>query len=215
MKRIFLVVVVLLALFAVASGQMKVNKKAGTDTSEQALLRFERDMADAFLQRERGALKQYLAEDFRLTTGDGVRDRAQFLESAARDAAGFASIDLDARHVRFYDDTAVSTGIATFKTRVAAQASEPAEARGEAGTATGSAVVNVTELARAEAGNPPAQKQRAIHPPMSTPDDLAPPPDSTGASQDDGAQYRYTAVYVRRQRRWQAVALQLTRVAQP
>lgn len=211
MKRIFFVVVALLALFAVALGQMKVNQTTQASNSEEELMRFERDWADAFLRRERGVLKQYLADDFRLTTGDGVSDRAQFLESAEHDAAGFSSIDLSARSMRLYGDTAVSNGIATFKTRTVGGASEPAEIRGEAATATGSAVVNVAELSREEAVNPSPHKQKAIHPPMSTPDNLQPPRDAATAPDATNVQYRYTAVYVRRQGRWQAVALQLTR----
>ncbi len=217
MKRIFLLVVPALALFTVATGQMKVNQTKQAGDSEQDLMRVEREWVDAYVRGDASALKQYLAGDFRLTTGDGVSDRAHLIEAARNNAAGFASVELSARRVSIYGDTAVSTGLATLRKPRDSGDAPPTEIRGEAATATVTAEVNVAELARREAENPPAQRQRAIHPPMSAPDDDLPPRDESlaPAATTGGGEYRYTAVYVRRGRRWQAVALQLTRVAQP
>jgi ketosteroid isomerase-like protein len=108
MKRILVIAVVLLTVASTAAGRTRAEKKG--DVEREAVMRLERELADAFARRDIAALERILADDFTWVDEDGVTKKAQYLKETAKLAATTDSIILDDREVRVYGNTAVSTG---------------------------------------------------------------------------------------------------------
>lgn len=212
MKRFMLIGYVLVLAALTLQGQTRQDKTGIQANDDEALRRTETQWLEAFFAPDADMLEGALAADFTAgMSGGEVFDRAAFIAATQRIAAAYTGVNLDDRRVRLYGDTAVSTGRATLLPRRAATVNvAPTEIKVTQAVPVKSSVVNMTEVAREEAANPPRQtgQPMAVHAPMPMPDDFP-------VRQAKARQYRYTAVYVRRQRDWQVVALQLTLVAQP
>lgn len=210
MKRFILIGCVLALGVSALQGQMRQDKTRIQDNDEEGLQRTEMKWLEAVFAPDAGMLEGVLAADFTAgTSGGGVFDKAAFIAATQRIAATYADINLDDRRVRLYGDTAVSTGRATLVPRAAASNAAAPEIKVAQSVPVKSSVANMTEIAREEAANPPKQtgQPMAVHAPM-------PMPDEWLVKQATARQYRYTAVYIRRPRDWQVVALQLTLVAE-
>lgn len=201
MKRILLAVCASALCVVALQAQMRGDKTRLLDNDEESVERRENEWLEAFFARGAGVLEEALADDF--TAGGGALSRAEFIGAAEAFAALYGAATIEDRRVRLYGDMAVSTGRILLRRRETA-----GPIKGKRGTPSASAVANAAELARQEATKAPSQSEGrlgGINPP-------APEGDSP-TTERTPVQYRYTAVYIRRARRWQAVALQTTRVA--
>lgn len=205
MKLLFLIAALAalsaVVLFPTISGGGQGRKKS------RQLMQKEQEWIDAVRRGDTGALAGALADDFIATVQTDTMDKTQFIAALKNLNAVHKSIVIGDSKVRIYGDAAVSTGRAGTPTHAGGRAvSEP-------GRATQSATVDLNEAARREAASPPRSGElRVVPAPLPPPGDRPVP--SGGDVPLPAHQYLYTAVYIRRQGRWQAVTLHLTRPSQ-
>jgi ketosteroid isomerase-like protein len=94
--------------------------KADRESKEaQALLKLEREWAEAFKNRDKAALERILADDFIFTDDEGqVYGKAQYIEAAIQ-VIKVDSYAVDDHMIRVYGDTGIVSGRWTGKMTIA------------------------------------------------------------------------------------------------
>lgn len=206
MRLVFIVLASLTT--GLAARAQQVTEKKDLDGQEQAWLRWEEQTFDKSLRAESFKLGGLLPPDVKLKFGEKVFAGENFAAAFQEWKTNFEIVKLDERTVRFEGNKVTSTGLVSVRERVAQTA--VGELKGVPVAASAKAEVSVAELARRESEKPPGpEKHVAIHPPMSIPDDL-PAPKETSLTR-----YRYTIVYDyrwKRPARTKVVSLELTPV---
>jgi hypothetical protein len=203
MMRLLLIALVSLALGLAALAQQETEKK-DLDGQEQAWLRWEEKVLDAYMRAETVGFGNVLRPDFKLKLGEKVFEGEEFVKAFQAWKKKFEIVDLGERAARFEGDNVISTGLVTVRERAATETAT--QIKGVPVVASAKAEVNVAELARKEAEKPAGpDKHVAIHPPMSIPDDLPVPHSKVGESR-----YRYTIVYANIRTGGKIVSLELT-----
>jgi|GEM_PF-2963914 len=166
------------------------------DTEEsRTLARLEREWITALRQHDIPTVQSMIAADFTYSSDTAVLDKKGFLARLEEFDLGEKTIELIDERIRIFGTAAISTGAASFR-----QPSRD-QVDGSVKVASGSAVVNLGELAREEKREP-ARTRRGVPPPG--------PVSQDRPVQVAKPEYRYTAVYVRLRGRWQMVALHLS-----
>src|SRR4051812_9532705 len=107
-----LLIPVLIAAAGVGSarGDEPDAKKAGGDFSKQ--------VSDTMVKGDAAALKDMLADDWRVTTPDGTHDKAAVLAEMKAGTLKYLVMDKSKVEVRVYGDAAVVTGTIRSKVSV-------------------------------------------------------------------------------------------------
>lgn len=169
-------------------------KTAQDNNSARPLALLEQEWIKTFQSGNSGLLANVLAEDFIYTSGATSLSKEEFIASVGQHNLSKARIELTESRVRVYGTAAVSTGCAVLWPQ------DNSQVKGEPKVASGSAVVNLSELA--EQQKPPPVEPRGVPAPMPVPQGRPVPVAD--------AKYRYTPMYVKLGGRWQMVALHLS-----
>jgi hypothetical protein len=177
-----------------------INMKAIEDNKDaRSLARLEQQCIAAFEQHDLSVLENVLADDFIYTGQTMTLGKREFIAQVGKVELNERTLQLADGRVRVYASAAISTGGATLRPRTEDQI------KGNNQVTSSPAVVNLGQLARQEKPAPSPGAQRVVPAPMIVPHDLPVPV--------AGAQYRYTAVYVKSHGRWQMAALHLSQAS--
>lgn len=117
--RKFLILAALLVLPAsasVASGQTTVDKSVGNGKSEREILKLMDDWIEALKRHDVVALERMFADDFHIIQSDGrMRGKEQELAPIKAGETRFEHLSTEDVKVFVSGDTAIATGIATYK----------------------------------------------------------------------------------------------------
>ncbi len=119
MKKFAIIIAVLLLLSLCALGQSRRGNRTTQPkpaaTVEQTLKEMEREVAEAFKNKDVAALNRLLAADFIFTAADGqLLDRAAYIETAVKKIK-IESYTLDDLITRSHGDTVIVAGLWTGK----------------------------------------------------------------------------------------------------
>lgn len=90
--------------------------QAGESSDAKLLLQFERQMAQAWVQRDVQILQQILADDYTLSgTGDSLLDKNEYVAEVNNPEFRTTSATIEDVRIRVYGDAAVATGRATYQ----------------------------------------------------------------------------------------------------
>lgn len=120
MKRIFSMLtlaVAAISLTSCAATDEKVTSTAATPAAasptenvEQALIKLEREWAEALVKADTATLDRLMADDWSMTTWDGqIRTKAQSIEEVKSGVVKFEAANVDNLKVRTFGDVAVVT----------------------------------------------------------------------------------------------------------
>ncbi len=107
------VIVAVFSLLFVSSASAKGKADAET---EQAILKFERDWANAYVKGDAAAIEQIEADDFTFVGSDGtIETKADEIRNLKSGALKMTECKVEDMKVRVYGKTAVVTGLNTIK----------------------------------------------------------------------------------------------------
>jgi ketosteroid isomerase-like protein len=110
MKLIFILVMLVTAIFSQALGQIKRDKM------QEELVNLEKEFAQAIVKNDAEAIGQFLADDWIIIDPDGgIIDKAHFLGVIKSGTLTHEMMESDDVSVRIYGDSAVVTGLTTTK----------------------------------------------------------------------------------------------------
>ena len=116
MKRIFVVVVLIIAATAITLGQTNGKRASQSGNTEQAIRQLVSELDNAQQQHDTATLDRIWADDLTFTNPAGeVLTKAQRLASRKSGETKSESFRSDDVQVRLYGDTAVVTSRATVK----------------------------------------------------------------------------------------------------
>ncbi|MEK6337697.1 MAG: nuclear transport factor 2 family protein [Acidobacteriota bacterium] len=117
MRRIVSVALLLiLASIPALLGQTKDQKRNGNSRTEREVRERLEQWADALKRNDVSVLEQILADDFQYILDDGkTRNKVEELAPSRAGDIKFESISIDDVKVFAYGDTAIATGVGTFK----------------------------------------------------------------------------------------------------
>ncbi len=123
MKRIFIIMMIAIAMSSITLGQATNKKITRSSTAnqqsksvEQELMQMERDWAKATVNRDASALDRIEADDYIFTDADGsLVTKKQDIADITSGNLTAESINVDEMKVRVFGDTAVVTGRITTK----------------------------------------------------------------------------------------------------
>jgi hypothetical protein len=164
----------------------------------RTLARLEQQWISIFQRGDSAVLENVLTGDFIYTAETGTLGKKEFIALAKLFDPSKRGIELTDNQMRIYGRAAISTGVATLRSR------DGGQIKGESKVASRSGVVNLDELSRQEKSPPTSVAPRIVPAPMPIPNNRPVPVAD--------AKYRYTAIYVKLRGRWQMVALHLSQV---
>ena len=107
---------VLLALASVMPGQPTVDKSVGNGKPEREILKLMDDWIDALKRQDVAALERMFADDFHIIESDGrMRGKEQELAPIKSGETRFEQLSTEEVKVFVSGNTAIATGIATYK----------------------------------------------------------------------------------------------------
>lgn len=113
MKRLF--VIALSVILSSSLALARAAKPAQEGADEKAVSRLVHEWLDALVNNDLDALDRIIGDDYIITNSDGsVLGKKQDMEPL-RAGLKFESADIEDLKVRVYGDTAVATGVTTFK----------------------------------------------------------------------------------------------------
>ncbi|HEV2915028.1 MAG TPA: nuclear transport factor 2 family protein [Pyrinomonadaceae bacterium] len=115
-KSLILAVLVVLASASLTPGQTKGDKSAGNSKTEREILKLMDDWIEALKRQDAAALDRLFADDFHIIESDGrMRDKEQELAPVKSGDTRFEHLSVEDVKVFIYGNTAIATGIGTYK----------------------------------------------------------------------------------------------------
>lgn len=117
MKKILILAALLvLALSSAAPGQTTANKSKGATKAEREILKFIDDWIVALKRNDAAALDRMVSDDFHIILSDGrTRDKEQELGPTKSGDIKFEQLSAEDVKVFISGDTAIATGIGTYR----------------------------------------------------------------------------------------------------
>jgi hypothetical protein len=111
MKRVFIITVVLLAMFQLALGQSKSKDESRNSKAEQELLHLENQLFEATKKHDVAFFQRILADDYIFTSsGATVADKPDTIKWFSTHVEPETTLEMNDLKVRVYGDTGVATG---------------------------------------------------------------------------------------------------------
>lgn len=127
-KILSLAAMLLVALPLLTPGQTTVKKSPGNGKSEREILKLMEDWVEALKRQDAVALGRMFADDFHIIQSDGrTRDKEQELAPIKAGETRFEHLSVEDVKVYVSGDTAIATGISTYRGTYKGQAFEDRE----------------------------------------------------------------------------------------
>jgi uncharacterized protein (TIGR02246 family) len=127
-KILSLAALILLALPLFTSAQTTVRKSPGNSKTEREILKLMDDWVEALKRQDAAALGRLFADDFHIIQSDGrTRDKEQELAPIKAGETKFEHLSVEDVKVYVSGDTAIATGISTYRGTYKGQAFEDRE----------------------------------------------------------------------------------------
>ncbi len=111
MKRVFIITIILLAMFQLVLGQGKSKDESRNSKAEQELLQLENQLFEATKKHDVAFFQRILADDYIFTrSGATIADKPDTIKWFSTPVEPETTLEIGEMKVRVYGDTGVATG---------------------------------------------------------------------------------------------------------